>query len=891
MIPIQSRVNQGTNSILLVLRTSEFVVTIEPLTLTDPRYCHLMRMHLRPTLGWPGGWAGLTPALLTATLAHASAPHTSFHGAAAVPLPPPTTIASRLQRGGRVGARSLSVPGCPGWSACQETSSCRDCIHALEPFTSFLASTHRARLEQGNFVSQLLSPPCNGTAAQRRLLAAAVAEVSLGNSTSAGCARAVGVSVTRCQAEEVACATNTTCAACIGGLYAGLPSVDAGALASPECARVPPPTLDTMAFGVNTTGVGQCYTFPSCSYAKRRCGAPDRNTPGCSECWAMLSAGETHAAVATCAAGPNRTALDTLVLSCLRKVPIACGYWRARCDGVAGCSPCLAAALGASGSAAVKAFLPGGACEAIARNNTSPALPLIINSIEGCPNGVVSECRLLTLFCMINEPACAACLGGASPPNATVCAALRQAYELDEACAGCPNSVGLINRLVLATAVVGGVSAAGCLAVVLGLLAYSRDVASMKDRMLIGMFLANFIYSLANSIPLNSLRTGPADCGEFALSFETIRFGRSWWFAGKYGLVANEIVLVAASLAALFRGIHAFSAKLERGLHLVCALCGAGAFTAFYVQCAAANTAGFNHPTQTEAHTNAYSRLGATDDADDDRPSMAAAERFDAAHAQFDELQRRMLLAWLGLLGIAVVLWFVLRWRLWQLRATWRGQLAEATRQWDRDLWDVANLGERRNKELLLNMVRRGFDELATPLEGYVVIFLVFGAAAAVMASDYCFEHSAATSTATDGGISSYTVGYGTCNVACELVLSFRSLSTILLYLSWRENRRELFDLRTLGRRLWARVTAALCWPSRHGKVKFREIMLEEVHTFPLDDENEWMPKRRMSVGDINPKAFRTPYRLYAGGTPTVLSEGSGMVDTQQWLRSTASLD
>jgi len=88
--------------------------------------------------------------------------------------------------------------------------------------------------------------------------------------------------------------------------------------------------------------------------------------------------------------------------------------------------------------------------------------------------------------------------------------------------------VHTINAVVFATAVVGGVSVLVCLAVVATIVAHGHDRVSARARIIVGLMMANAVYSTANAIPLNALLTGVVDCGRLAISFDTIRFGRAW---------------------------------------------------------------------------------------------------------------------------------------------------------------------------------------------------------------------------------------------------------------------------------------------------------------------------------------------------------------------------
>ena len=87
---------------------------------------------------------------------------------------------------------------------------------------------------------------------------------------------------------------------------------------------------------------------------------------------------------------------------------------------------------------------------------------------------------------------------------------------------------------------------------------------------------------------------------------------------------------------------------------------------------------------------------------------------------------------------------------------------------------------------------------------------------------------------------SNSAIEYGDCEVVCELVLAFRSLATAVVFFARREHRSELADVRTLWRRLRARVTM-WCLPSKRttSGVRFRGVMLEEVQMITNDDDND----------------------------------------------------
>ena len=130
------------------------------------------------------------------------------------------------------------------------------------------------------------------------------------------------------------------------------------------------------------------------------------------------------------------------------------------------------------------------------------------------------------------------------------------------------------------------------------------------------------------------------------------------------------------------------------------------------------------------------------------------------------------------------------------------------------------------------------YDELFRPLEPFVAVFIAFGIPACVMTTDYCRERSKYTSV-NDDGVD--TMSIGTCDLTCELILSFRSVATVAVFFYSRENRSDFYNLRTLWTRLRARV-AGWFLPSerkRSNHVRFRGIMLEEVYMIPRSDDSD----------------------------------------------------
>jgi hypothetical protein len=278
--------------------------------------------------------------------------------------------------------------------------------------------------------------------------------------------------------------------------------------------------------------------------------------------------------------------------------------------------------------------------------------------------------------------------------------------------------------------------------------------------------------------------------------------------------------------------------RRETLLHTTCAVAGIAAFVGFFVKSGEIECEGYNADTQAEFHSNAFSHLDASDDFDDTDPDSLAGRQFAEARNKYDTLVQRMLQVWIAFLVLCVLLWFYLRYTFARLTKRWLVTLSEAEEQWDRDLWAPDQQGERKTKRRFLELTKETYDELFRPLEPFVAVFIVFGVPAFVMATDYCNEHSQ-VSTVFVGFVP--TINVGKCDVVCELILSFRSLATVAVYFYSREHRNEVYHVRTLWRRLRARVTG---WfqssDQRYSSgVRFRGLMLEEVKMIPRKDEDE----------------------------------------------------
>eukprot|EP00035_Acanthoeca_spectabilis_P016995 m.354855 g.354855 ORF g.354855 m.354855 type:complete len:772 (-) comp16596_c0_seq3:195-2510(-) len=724
----------------------------------------------------------------------------------------------------RCSAQASSNSTCPGVRLCNGQADCRTCLAAVSiPATTGDGETSFAQRnsEAAFFHSLSTTPTCRSNGTNVTELATALAELS-NHGDSPGCP-GVKVFYGACAPTQLACFRDTHCRGCLVALLEQ-PHRSAALLTSSTCAMTSP-----LLNNVYTS----CFAFPGCTYAKLTC----RNTIGCGPCLDRLEAGDAAGAAQLCTTPNASVAINNLINACAGG-PVACTFSVERCAQNAGCQSCFAAMGHAASVEAIVDGLASPACaEALGPGLANRNLQELFNF---CSAGtmIASQCiqavgQYATLVDDVADDDAnpfagevTMCLNGTASPESALCAAIAANCQV------CSPPVGLINRIVLATSIIGGVSVVACVWVILAIVGYGKDRLSLRYRVIIGLMCANIVYSSANAIPINRLKDDVFNCGHLALSFETIRFGRAWWFAGKFALLGFEWVILGAAIRALLWGSWRVAAKTEVAMHSGCLLLGLAAFVGFYARCSEINKGGYNAETQTEAQTGYYSYVGAADDLDDDSPQIGATNRFVEARQQYDGLVQAMLQVWATFLGVTIALWLYLRWQY--RRATRHNSvaLADASQEWDEVLWGESGKAQRVTKTRIFTLVQEGIDEIAKPLEPFVVVFVAFGVPAIVMATDYCQKHSAAEAHRSEVTYNP-SLSYGTCDVWCELALAFRSLATVVVYFYQREHRIEVANAKTLGRRLSSRIRRAL--GANAGTVQFQNEGLEHVRMIPQD--------------------------------------------------------
>jgi hypothetical protein len=739
---------------------------------------------------------------------------------------------------------------CAAVTTCFNNEQCAECLsrinatvgfpHAPVDSTAHQRSEARAGNEAFFQTLQSSTASCLTNETSTGLVSTALQSL-LDNADS--CGRTLGMVMTVCLVSEYLCFLDSNCRSCLAAMFAVNITgniTKADVLRSPACTA----TSFYLLIGLQNGCGGE--SFPTCSFYKQQCAA----SPECAACMGTLGAGDGAEAARQC---PGESALPIRLLAnvvndCLYDSDVACSVWRQRCADNADCATCLG---GMSNGDSLRAIATGWSTDACQRASQDPyTADYLLNIANQCPG--ISTCRIAVTNCVLGSNdgfTCISCINGSG--SADTCYDVLQSLSLGSQCQPCSNSVHTINVVVFATAMVGAASAAACLVVVATIVAHGRENRAMRDRIIVGLMLANAVYSTANAIPLNALRTGILDCGSLAMSFDAIRFGRAWWFCGKYGLVGFELFILAASIRALVRGVSRVPPRAEAAMHAACCALAALAFAVFYARCASINADGYTLGMESEAYTNAFNHASPNDDLDDDEPSADASATFQRARDAYDSLVRDMLVAWDVLVSVAVGLWVVLRVVHRRALRDLRTETAEAARCEAVDGWADTRRSAWEARRRYLEAHRCAFNEVAKPLEPYIAVFVLFGAPAFVMSTRYCQNHSganAADGMGVEGNIGGSThFSYGTCDVWCEFVLAFRSLGAVAVYLVSRERRAEIVAVRATWRKLCTRVVGCVrCAldqeprgyvPLDHDSL--RGVEMDAFESLTNDDDNE----------------------------------------------------
>ena len=355
------------------------------------------------------------------------------------------------------------------------------------------------------------------------------------------------------------------------------------------------------------------------------------------------------------------------------------------------------------------------------------------------------------------------------------------------------------NIIVYCTSCFGALSLLGSLAVLAVIHGHRKDLRSLRERILVGVFFGNALYSLANTIPAGLENDDPKDCGTATVGHAVV-IVRGLWFWAKYTMVMYELFVIYASVVALKSGSINMKRTHELWAHAACITVGIACFAGFTV------TAGKAYRDQTEATT--Y-------------------EAQQAAQGDYDALVKGFVQSWIGLFCAMLVTWLYQGYIFRGLKQDWAGANQESEEDIARDLWNTSDpyvQAQRKNKRQLMELIATGYDEVAKPLAPYVLTFIAF----AIPATDWCKTNSAAASPSVN------------CQHVAEMILSLRTLATVAVYFRTAATRAELYAGRTLLGKIVARLKGqvlGLCGVHTRGAgVRYRA---DEVKMIPANGDSE----------------------------------------------------
>lgn len=481
----------------------------------------------------------------------------------------------------------VTVTECIAVAQCLSHADCAQCLAALNSTTRSrswddwkgMGGPEARENDKGIFRTLQLNSSC---ATDDSLI---LLHPALLNLSRPQCTDLYGMFADPCMVAENACFDNTTCRGCLNAIYNGSPNTASIALDSPSCMA----SHDQL---YQMSGAGEtfvCRAFPRCTFFKQQCGVD----PMCRSCLTLMSGGHGQEAAQQCDASTapaTYNGINSVVFACSVMDTAGCSFWHERCSNNDNCTACLGNISNAYSIHEIALATLSTGCQRVLRDAT--ATLYLYGVLLACRS--TTRCQQAVANCVNDhQEACLVCLLGATPRDAS-CERLTRYYGFGSLCQPCPDSIRLINYVVLATSVVGGISAAMCILVVMTILAHRRDLFSMRDRIIVGLMMANTVYSIANILPLNAVNDGYTNCGELALSFDAVRFGRAWWFGGKYALVAFELMILASSIRPLVRATASVSVFAEMTMHVGCIAIGCAAFAVFYALCYGINEDGYN---------------------------------------------------------------------------------------------------------------------------------------------------------------------------------------------------------------------------------------------------------------------------------------------------------
>ena len=198
---------------------------------------------------------------------------------------------------------------------------------------------------------------------------------------------------------------------------------------------------------------------------------------------------------------------------------------------------------------------------------------------------------------------------------------------------------------------------------------------SLRDRILMGMFAVNVMYSVGLVIPTGLVYTSSdARCGTKVItSGTTIAAALGLFMGGKYAMVLYEVFIVGASLISLKTGRTELPRRVEITAHATCIAVGLGMFVGLTAHWAPLAVVAYEEGTSASNSTESTAAAGKAKFQDE---------------GEIDDSLMAMVRTWVAVLAVVIGLWGWSRLVLRQLEREWDEALIDANQLWDRDRED-----------------------------------------------------------------------------------------------------------------------------------------------------------------------------------------------------------
>jgi len=396
-----------------------------------------------------------------------------------------------------------------------------------------------------------------------------------------------------------------------------------------------------------------------------------------------------------------------------------------------------------------------------------------------------------------------------------------------------------VNGLVIGRMVVGGVGVLLCGLAMMHIYGHSRHKRSLAVRLQLGMLAFNFIFAVADVTPRNLRHLSGQRCGSTVLSDgrhadiagqclpETVSF------LGVYGTTMYELMMVLVSVHTLRTDRSDIPPRHERGIHLLCVGAGVAGATGYFVRCRDLNRGMAAIIADVDYQVSASAWTGVT------------ATRYNQLLGAAADLPG-VLWGWaLAPVALALVCWAYQRVLYRALLKAWKAAAAQNTAFEASDLLAVIGLDPSSDtRARLLQLRRRGYEEVVKPLEPYVIIIFLFAMPQIVAVLRACVDQTEAAVNAKFALIFQAARDDASfpCQHVVELVMACRAVALAAVYLlPDPQTRAEAFAVPDLCRRVWARLSAAVAAScSRRsalagGGVRFPDNEIDGIALVPLE--------------------------------------------------------